>query len=184
MALWEFVDQKFEVLDPFQLGKGVEGGLFEKGKILLDDIIAKGMESMDMDFIGVGAYKCQQTAAHGDGSGIRISETKNVFGKHVRLQEYFPDPGSQYLSFTRSRSCDYHDGAFGGIYGQSLLFIQFPIFFAEMLLKFLPVNGHTVKVRYSPGIVNPLKFISVNAYFYPWINPYFGKRRELNWKMS
>jgi hypothetical protein len=59
MALRELVDQDLEKLDPFQVGNRVEGGLFEKGEVLLDDIIAKGVEGMDMDFIGIRTDKGQ-----------------------------------------------------------------------------------------------------------------------------
>src|SRR5258708_36203319 len=59
MVFRKLIDQDLEELDPFQIGNRVEGGLFEKGEILLDNIIAKGVESMDMDLIGIGTDKGQ-----------------------------------------------------------------------------------------------------------------------------
>jgi hypothetical protein len=158
MILWEAVDQDLEKLDPFEIGQGVQGGFFEEGKVLLYEIMAKGVEGMDIDFICVGADKGKEAAAHGDCSGIGIGEAEDIRGEYIRLQQYLPDAGCQDLGFTGARAGDDHDGTFRRIYGQALFFIQFPVFFPEMLLEFLPVDGHSPKIS-LPWIV-PIAEIS------------------------
>ena len=140
MVLWEFIDQGFKKLDPFQLGNGIEGSLFKKGQVFLNDIVAKGVEGMNMDLIGVGANEGLESPAHSDGTGIGIGETEDILGENVRFQEDLPDPGGQDLRFARAGPCDHHDGAFDGIDGLALLFIQLLVFLLKMLPEPVPVD--------------------------------------------
>jgi hypothetical protein len=108
------------------------------------------MKSMYIDFIGVRTDKGKQPAAHGDSAGIGIGQTEDIAGEGICFQEDLPDPGSKDLGFARPGAGDNHDGAFSRVYGQSLFFVKLPVFFPEMLLEFLPVDGHGPKVRDVP----------------------------------
>ena len=128
MVLGKAIDQGLEKLDAFQVADGIQAGLLEKRKIFLNDIVAKRMESVDIDLIRVRANERQKPAPHRNCPCVGISETKDVAGQGIGIQQDLPDPGGKDLRLARSRSGYDHDRPFRAVYGKTLPLIQSPIF--------------------------------------------------------
>src|ERR1700744_302461 len=128
MVLRKSIDQGLEKLYPLQVADRVKGRLLEKRKVLLNDVVAKGMEGVDVDFIGVRANKRQKPAPHRDRPRIGVGKTKDVARQHIRIQQDLSDTGGQDLRLTRSRSRYDHDRPFRTVHGKPLTLIQSLVF--------------------------------------------------------
>ncbi len=130
----EPVYQLFEQGRAFDIGHGVHCGLFKQRKMVLYNIVTKGVEGADVYFVGVGTDQLQQPAAHGNYPGIGVGKTKNVLGVGIGIEQNFAYAAGKDLGFPGSGPGNYHYGAFNSIYRGFLFGIEFCIFGQKFLL--------------------------------------------------
>ena len=87
VVLAEAVYKLLHQLDAFEVADGVEGGLFKEAEVVLYDVVAEGVEGVDVDLVGVGADELGEAAAHGYYACVCIGEAKDVGGVEVGIAE-------------------------------------------------------------------------------------------------
>ena len=126
MILREGIHQLPQQLNLAEFGNRVQAVLLEIREIILDDVIAKCVEGINVHFIGIGTDKGKQTSSHRNGSGIGIGEAEYVGRVGICFQQYFSDTGTQDLGFSCSGTGDHHHGTFNRVHSPFLLRVEMP----------------------------------------------------------
>lgn len=147
VILAEAVYKLLHQLNAFEVADGVEGGLFKEAEVVLDNVVAKGVEGVDINLVGIRADELGQSSAHGHHTSIGIGKAEDIGGIEMGIAEQdLPDAGGEDLGLSGARPGNDHDGSFYLVNGFLLLGVKAGVFLFKFLQESFSGGGHFAKL--------------------------------------